>query len=127
MSDAPLLASTPLPHSDAPPARDAGDRPTWVRYRVLAFLAAMTFVLYLDRVCIAQAAPDIQRELGISETGWGFVIPAFTLSYAFFEVPAGRWGEPEELVGAAVFLGSRASDFINGQIIYVDGGILAAL
>jgi len=41
--------------------------------------------------------------------------------------PAGRWGEPEELVGAAIFLASRASDFVNGQIIYVDGGILAAL
>jgi gluconate 5-dehydrogenase len=41
--------------------------------------------------------------------------------------PAGRWGEPDELVGAAVFLASRASDFVNGQIIYVDGGILAAL
>ena len=41
--------------------------------------------------------------------------------------PAGRWGKPEELVGAAVFLASRASDFVNGQIIYVDGGLLAAL
>ncbi len=41
--------------------------------------------------------------------------------------PAGRWGEPVELVGAAVFLASRASDFVTGQIIYVDGGILAAL
>ncbi len=41
--------------------------------------------------------------------------------------PAGRWGLPEELVGAAVFLASRASDFVNGQVIYVDGGILAAL
>ena len=41
--------------------------------------------------------------------------------------PAGRWGEPPELVGAAVFLASRASDFVNGQVIYVDGGILAAL
>jgi len=41
--------------------------------------------------------------------------------------PAGRWGQPEELVGAAVFLASRASDFINGQIIYVDGGLLASL
>ena len=41
--------------------------------------------------------------------------------------PAGRWGEPEELIGAAVFLASRGSDFVNGQIIYVDGGILAAL
>jgi len=41
--------------------------------------------------------------------------------------PAGRWGKPEELVGAAVFLASRASDFVNGHILYVDGGILAAL
>ncbi|MDP3073462.1 MAG: SDR family oxidoreductase [Opitutaceae bacterium] len=41
--------------------------------------------------------------------------------------PAGRWGEPHELVGAAVFLASRASDFVNGQILVVDGGLLSAL
>lgn len=41
--------------------------------------------------------------------------------------PAGRWGEPEDLQGAAVFLASAASDFVNGQIIYVDGGILATI
>jgi gluconate 5-dehydrogenase len=41
--------------------------------------------------------------------------------------PAGRWGDPAELIGAAVFLASRASDFVNGQILYVDGGMLAAL
>jgi len=41
--------------------------------------------------------------------------------------PAGRWGQPAELAGAAVFLASRASDFVNGQIIYVDGGMLAVL
>ena len=41
--------------------------------------------------------------------------------------PAGRWGDPSELVGTAVYLASQASDFVNGQIIYVDGGILAAL
>ncbi len=41
--------------------------------------------------------------------------------------PAGRWGDPEDLGGTAVFLASSASDFINGQIIYVDGGILATI
>jgi gluconate 5-dehydrogenase len=41
--------------------------------------------------------------------------------------PAGRWGEPEDLVGTAVFLSSNASDFVNGQIIYVDGGLLATI
>ena len=41
--------------------------------------------------------------------------------------PAGRWGEPRELIGAAVFLASRGADFVNGQIITVDGGLLAAL
>ncbi len=41
--------------------------------------------------------------------------------------PARRWGRPEELVGAAVFLASTASDYVNGQIIYVDGGMLAVL
>lgn len=41
--------------------------------------------------------------------------------------PAGRWGKLEELVGAAVFLASPASNYVNGQIIYVDGGLLAAI
>ncbi len=41
--------------------------------------------------------------------------------------PAGRWGRVEELCGAAVFLASRASDFVNGQVIYVDGGVLSVL
>lgn len=41
--------------------------------------------------------------------------------------PAGRWGNPEDLAGATVFLASKASDFVNGQIIYVDGGILATI
>jgi gluconate 5-dehydrogenase len=41
--------------------------------------------------------------------------------------PARRWGRPEELVGAAVFLASSASDYVNGQIIYVDGGMTSVV
>lgn len=41
--------------------------------------------------------------------------------------PAGRWGDPEDLQGAAVFLSASASDFVNGQILYVDGGLLATI
>jgi gluconate 5-dehydrogenase len=41
--------------------------------------------------------------------------------------PAARWGNPDDLQGAAIFLASPASDFVNGQILYVDGGILASL
>ncbi|WP_034040941.1 gluconate 5-dehydrogenase [Wocania ichthyoenteri] len=41
--------------------------------------------------------------------------------------PAARWGDPEDLQGAAIFLASKASDFVNGHIVYVDGGILATI
>jgi len=41
------------------------------------------------------------------------------------KTPAARWGTPEDLAGPAVFLASDASDFVNGHILYVDGGILA--
>ena len=41
--------------------------------------------------------------------------------------PAGRWGEVEELVGVAVFLAGGASSFVNGQVLYVDGGITASI
>ena len=41
------------------------------------------------------------------------------------KTPAARWGNPEDLAGSAVFLASEASNFVNGHILYVDGGILA--
>jgi MFS family permease len=69
------------------------EEPTTVRYRVLAYLAGMTFILYLDRVCIAQAAPAIMDELELSKTEWGIVGGAFTLAYGLFEVVTGRLGD----------------------------------
>ncbi|NDL65850.1 gluconate 5-dehydrogenase [Acerihabitans arboris] len=47
--------------------------------------------------------------------------------WLFKRTPAARWGNPEELIGAAVFLSTPASDFVNGHIIFVDGGMLAAV
>jgi gluconate 5-dehydrogenase len=46
-------------------------------------------------------------------------------SFLTARTPAGRWGTTDDLVGPAVFLASRASDFVNGHILYVDGGILS--
>lgn len=47
--------------------------------------------------------------------------------FIIHRTPAARWGNPDDLIGATIFLASSASDFVNGQIIYVDGGILATI
>ena len=52
--------------------------------------------------------------------------PAFS-SWLAGRTPSGRWGQVEELVGAAVFLASPSSSFVNGHILYVDGGITSSL
>ena len=46
-------------------------------------------------------------------------------SFIIAKTPAARWGTPEVLMGPALFLASKASDFVNGHVLYVDGGILA--
>ena len=52
--------------------------------------------------------------------------PAFS-AWLAKRTPAGRWGKVEELVGAAVFLAGESASFVNGHILYVDGGITASL
>lgn len=52
--------------------------------------------------------------------------PAFD-AWVKERTPARRWGKPEELIGAAVFLASSASDYVNGQLIFVDGGMASVL
>jgi ACS family glucarate transporter-like MFS transporter len=63
------------------------------RYRVLALLFFLVLVMYLDRLCIAVAGPRMQAELGLAPHQWGWVIGAFTIAYAAFEVPGGALGD----------------------------------
>ncbi len=68
--------------------------PLWrSRDGVWLFLCALSFVLYLDRVCISQAAVPMSNELGLTNTQMGVIFSAFTLAYGLFEVPTGRWGD----------------------------------
>ncbi len=63
------------------------------RVRVLALLFLLILVMYFDRLCIAVAGPRMQHDLKISPSGWGWVIGAFTLAYAIFEIPSGMLGD----------------------------------
>jgi gluconate 5-dehydrogenase len=47
--------------------------------------------------------------------------------FIIHRTPAGRWGDPDDLQGATIFLAGKGSDFVTGQIVYVDGGILATI
>lgn len=48
-------------------------------------------------------------------------------TWLYQRTPAARWGKPEELIGAAVYLASPAANFVNGHLLFVDGGMLAAV
>src|SRR5207302_11250613 len=67
--------------------------PVKYRNRVLALLAALSVLTYLDRVCISVAAPRIQSELDLSPQDWGLVTGAFAIAYAMFEIPSGYLGD----------------------------------
>ena len=63
------------------------------RYVVLLMLVLLSVVTYLDRISIAVAGPTMQKELGISDPHWGWVLTAFLLGYGLFEIPSGGLGD----------------------------------
>lgn len=63
------------------------------RNGVLGLLILLAIIMYLDRICISIAGPRMQEAFGITPKQWGLVLGAFTLSYAIFEIPSGRWGD----------------------------------
>jgi MFS family permease len=81
------------PHSKLWARMISDQQPTRARYLVAAFLCGLTFILYLDRVCIGQAAPIIRSDLDLSDRELGIVFAAFTVAYGLFEVVTGHWGD----------------------------------
>jgi MFS family permease len=63
------------------------------RHSVLALLALLSVITYLDRVCIGVAGPRIQDEMGIPPEKWGWVLSAFIIAYGVFEIPSGAMGD----------------------------------
>ena len=95
--------------------------------------AAKAAVANLTRGMAAEWAP---RGLNVNAIAPGYFRTEMTAELAADEkftawlktrTPQGRWGRPEELIGAAVFLASDAAGFVNGHILYVDGGLTATL
>jgi gluconate 5-dehydrogenase len=105
---------------------------TYGRYSVSAYATAKGGLKLLTQsMCCEWAKFNVQTN-GI---GPGYIATSQTApirvdghpfnNLVLTRTPAGRWGQPEDLAGTALLLASRAGDYINGQIIYVDGGILA--
>ncbi len=91
MSRLDSVAANAITQPTSEPASAA--RPTRVRYVFLAYAAALSLILYLDRICISKSAEAIQRELGLDKFLLGCVFSAFTVGYTLFEVPSGAWGD----------------------------------
>jgi gluconate 5-dehydrogenase len=90
----------------------------------------------LKNLTKAMAIEWAEHNIQVNAIGPGYFMTDMTTALSSDEefnnwliarTPAKRWGKPEELVGAAVYLASKASDFVCGQVLYVDGGILASI
>ncbi len=103
------------------------------RASITPYAASKGAVKMLTRgMCVELAAHNIQVN-GIAPGYFDTdMTKALVQDQAFTDwlckrTPAARWGKPEELVGSAVFLASAASNFVNGHLVFVDGGMLASV
>lgn len=72
---------------------ESDPRPSRARQVVLLFAVTLAIITYIDRVCISQAAPMMQAELGLTKTQMGYAFAAFGWAYALFEIPGGWLGD----------------------------------
>jgi len=103
------------------------------RPTIAAYTTSKGAIKQLTKALAVEWAP---HGINVNAIGPGYIATDLTRPLADDEkfdcwvkqrTPLGRWGTPGDLAGAAVFLASSASDFLTGQIIYVDGGILATM
>jgi gluconate 5-dehydrogenase len=103
------------------------------RATISPYVAAKGGVRMLTR---SMAAEWAQHDIQANAIGPGYIAtemnrallddPKFD-AWVKGRTPSGRWGKPEDLIGVTVFLASPSSNYVNGQIIYVDGGLLAVI
>jgi sugar phosphate permease len=77
----------------APQLRGAGPAPTHIRYRVLGLTVLAYMITYMDRVCISNAVPSIQKEFGFSIVTMGWILSSFQWGYALFQIPSAWMGD----------------------------------
>jgi gluconate 5-dehydrogenase len=102
----------------------------WGLPAVVAYTAAKTGLLGLTRMLAVEWG---EHNIQVNGLAPGFFRTDLTKpvqndvrsDWILHRTPLGRWGEPEELTGAALFLASSASNFVTGQMLYVDGGMTA--
>ncbi len=103
------------------------------RATVAPYTAAKGGIKMLTKAMTAEWAV---HGLSINAIGPGYIVTEMNKALVEDEAfdswirkrtPAARWGTPEDIVGTVIFLAAPASDFVNGQIIYVDGGIMSVL
>jgi gluconate 5-dehydrogenase len=103
------------------------------RATIAPYTAAKGGIKMLTR---AMAAEWAQHDIQANAIGPGYIETEMTKplmadpkfdAWVKGRTPSGRWGKPDDLIGVAVFLASPASDYVNGQVIYVDGGLLAVI
>lgn len=102
------------------------------RPNIVPYAASKGAVKMLTRALAVELAPDNIQVNGIApgffrtEMNASLTADADFSAWVARRTPAGRWGEPAEISGAAVFLASPAADYVTGHILYVDGGFSAS-
>ncbi len=82
---------------NAVPLSGIPQAPTRARYGVVGFAVTLAVITYIDRVCIAKAAPHVMRDLRLDDWQWSWVLTSFSLAYGLFEIP---WGWLGDKIGA---------------------------